>query len=102
LAVVDVLLDPAALESGLSEPVSSGPAAGEPESDPDPASVDEVLSLAGLPDSEDVFLDGFPAADGDGSAAKTGAIATSPTTAAASGNRNRRCIAASSLSCIKC
>ena len=54
------------------------------------------------PFGEDVvvaFAGPGPAFEGDGSAANTGEIATRPTTAAASGNRNRRCMAASSRSC---
>jgi hypothetical protein len=54
-----------------------------------PLGEDVVVALPG-PD---------PAFAGDGSAANTGEIATRPTTPAASGNRNRRCMAASSIFC---
>jgi hypothetical protein len=63
--------------------------------DPEPAAVDDV---APLPEDVVVALAGVPLApDGDGGAARAGEIATSPTTPAASGNRNRRCMAASSV-----
>jgi hypothetical protein len=71
----------------------------EPGPDPEPAVVDDI---APLPEDVVVALAGVPfAPDGDGGAARAGEIATSPTTPAASGNRNRRCMAASSIdSCI--
>jgi hypothetical protein len=71
----------------------------EPAPGPEPAVVDDV---APLPEDVVVALAGVPfAPDGDGDAARAGEIATSPTTPAASGNRNRRCMAASSIdSCI--
>jgi hypothetical protein len=71
--------------------------------DPAPAVVD-VAPLpedegAGFPDVVVAALAGPPffAPDGDGLAARAGEIATSPTIPAASGNRNRRCMAASSF-----
>jgi hypothetical protein len=66
----------------------------EPVPDREPAVVDDV---APLPEDVVVALAGVPfAPDGDGLAARAGEIATSATTPAASGNRNRRCMAASS------
>jgi hypothetical protein len=77
------------------------PPAPESAPDPDPADPDIVDDVAPEPDGpfpvdDVVALAGFlPAAAVDGSAARAGEIATSPTTPAASGNRNRRCMAAS-------
>jgi hypothetical protein len=75
----------------------------EPVSEPAPA----VVDVAALPEDEDApfpdvvvaALAGLPffAPDGDGLAANAGEIATRPTIPAASGNRNRRCMAASSV-----
>jgi hypothetical protein len=66
----------------------------EPVPGREPAVVDDV---GPLPEDVVVALAGVPfAPDGDGLAARAGEIATSPTTPAASGNRNRRCMAASS------
>jgi hypothetical protein len=64
-----------------------------PDPEFDPAIVEDV---APIDDVVVVALAGPLAPSGvDGSAARTGEIATSPTTHAASGNRNRRCMPAS-------
>jgi hypothetical protein len=105
LVSVVALVSVAAVVSVVAvEPVPPPPVAGveplwEPAPDPEPPIVDDV---APFPDDVVVALAGVPfAPDGDGGAAKAGEIATSPTTPAASGNRNRRCMAASSIdSCI--
>jgi hypothetical protein len=65
----------------------------DPELEPEPDIVDDV---APIDDVVVVALAGPLAPVGvDGSAARTGEIATSPTTPTASGNRNRRCMPAS-------
>jgi hypothetical protein len=65
----------------------------EPEPEPEPDIVEDV---APIDDVVVVALAGPLAPVGvDGSAARTGEIATSPTTPTASGKRNRRCMPAS-------
>ena len=84
-----------ALEFGAAVvPVVAVPPEPPPEPDPEFDIVDDVAPV------DDVVVvalagPGFLAPNGAGPAARAGEIATSPTMPAASGNRTRRCMAAS-------